>query len=73
VADTDLIGARQRTRTAPLPAGVMVAECDAAAARAAVLAGRADAEHQLSDLDADSLAHAVDLMAGRLDLIEAGR
>jgi hypothetical protein len=58
--------------TAPLPAAVMVAECEAAAARAAVLAKRADVEHQLSDLDADSLVHAVDLMAGRA-LIEAGR
>ncbi|HJQ64756.1 MAG TPA: hypothetical protein VJ816_00190 [Gemmatimonadales bacterium] len=58
--------------TAPLSPAVMAAQCEAAVARAAVLAKRADAERRLSDLDADSLVHAVDLMAGRA-LIEAAR
>ncbi|MEV7975394.1 hypothetical protein [Streptomyces sp. NPDC086519] len=70
--------------TAPLPAAAVelasrieahfpliqaVTQYETAAVRAVQLAALAEAGQMLSDLDADSLAHAEDLMAGLLPLI----
>ncbi len=87
--------AREPYPTAPVPAAVTkaadrlaahfpliqaVTRHETAAVHAAQLAARAQADGTLSDLDADDLAHAEDLMAGaqavlatagRLDLIGA--
>ncbi|MFJ9633760.1 hypothetical protein ACIRU8_39310 [Streptomyces sp. NPDC101175] len=51
-----------------LPQSRLADEFDKAAARAKTL-GDAASARQMSDLDADSLAHAEDLMAGLLPLI----
>lgn len=92
MATTDLIGAHERTRTAPLPTAAVAAMdhlglrlrfpkpivdavvvYETAAVHAAELSTLA-LLGRLKDLDADSLAHAEDLMAGaRATLAAAGR
>jgi hypothetical protein len=60
----------------PLPLAVVraVTRYETAAVRAAELATKADLGEKLSDLQADDLAHAEDLMAGcRCQLEQAGR
>jgi hypothetical protein len=62
--------------TTPLPLAVVraVTRYETAAVRAAELATKADMGEKLSDLQADDLAHAEDLMAGcRCQLEQAGR
>ena len=54
-----------------VPLKVMAAQHGTAVIRAKALAGVADSGLRLSDLDADSLAHAVDLLAGAPAILAA--